>query len=165
MKTNATNTRDHHVPRMYLRRFAQHRPGGARLIAMTPDLRSRFPASINDVAVERGFYWGSDIDGVPHHDMEKFFTVLEADAAPALRKVLDTGKLPSEDALPPGHHASLPGRPSRGGSRRSCCVRFGSGNALKWLTTAKAVHRSRKSALGCPANSRAQTGTSSTSQR
>ena len=101
MKTNATNTRDHHVPRMYLRRFAQHRPGGAQLIAMSPDLKTRFPASINDVAVERGFYWGSDIDGVPHHDMEKFFTALEDEAATAFRRVLDTGKLPSEDALPP----------------------------------------------------------------
>lgn len=101
MKNIAMNTRDHHVPRMYLRRFAKHRAGGAQLIAMTPDLRSRFPASINDVAVERGFYWGSDVDGLPHHDMEKFLTSLEANATTAFRRILDGGSLPSHDALPP----------------------------------------------------------------
>ncbi|MFV2110561.1 DUF4238 domain-containing protein [Micromonospora sp. LOL_015] len=77
MRDNQTNTRDHHVPRMYLRRFARHRPGGAQLMAASTDLTARFPASVNDVAVERGFYWGTDVDGIPHHHLEEFFTTLE----------------------------------------------------------------------------------------
>jgi hypothetical protein len=59
MSDGARKTRDHHVPRMYLRRFARSRSGKSvdQIGAATPDLRTRFVASIGDVAAERGFYW------------------------------------------------------------------------------------------------------------
>lgn len=99
--SSVTNTRDHHVPRMYLRRFARHGSGREpQITAMTPDLGTRFTTSINRVAVERGFYWGTDLDGVPHHDLEEFLTSLEGDAVPAFRRVLDSGKTHTDDALP-----------------------------------------------------------------
>ena len=80
MKEIVANTRDHHVPRMYLERFVRHRSSGPQVTAMTPDLRVRFNTSVNDVAVERGFYWGTDVDGVPHHHIEQFLTALEGPA-------------------------------------------------------------------------------------
>lgn len=93
-------TRDHFVPRMYLKRFGRHRSGGAQLTAMTSDLGKRFLTSVNDVAVERGFYWGSDVDGIPHHELENFLALLETQAAPAFRRILDSGSKLTDDALP-----------------------------------------------------------------
>jgi hypothetical protein len=51
--------------------------------------------------VERGFYWGTDIEGVPHHRLEEFLTVIEGESAKAFRRVLDAGKVHTDDALPP----------------------------------------------------------------
>ena len=70
------STRDHYVPQMYLKRFGRPTSGGHQLSVSTRDLTTRFKASVRDVAVESGFYWGTDVNGVPHHDMEDFLTVL-----------------------------------------------------------------------------------------
>jgi hypothetical protein len=93
-------TRDHYVPQMYLRRFGRATSNGHQLMACTRDLAKSFKASVRDVAVQSGFYWGTDPDGVPHHHMEEFLTALEGDATTAFRSVLDAGKHPDDDALP-----------------------------------------------------------------
>lgn len=91
---------------MYLRRFGIPKSGGNQLIATDVDQDSSFPASVNKVAVETGFYWGTDLDGVPHHDMEKLLTAVEAAATPAFHYLLDQGRDLTDDALP-----QLPIRP------------------------------------------------------
>ncbi len=102
MSKQPVATRDHHVPQMYLKRFARPKNGAFHIRAADIyDTTKRFTTDVKNVAVERGFYWGTDQEGIPHHDMEVFLTAIEATAARAFRCVLDTGKLPSEDALPP----------------------------------------------------------------
>jgi hypothetical protein len=46
----STNTRDHHVPQMYLRRFGKEASKGARIGVATRDLAQRFVTSVRDVA-------------------------------------------------------------------------------------------------------------------
>jgi len=101
MPGQAASTRDHHVPQMYLRRFARRTGAGWQIAAASvKDLGARFQSEVKNVAVERGFYWGTDRDGVPHHAMEKFLTQIERLGASAFRQILDTGKLPSDNAMP-----------------------------------------------------------------
>ncbi len=107
MSITPGNTLDHHVPRMYLKRFAISRGSRHRIAAAdVHDLSRRFETDVRKVAAERGFYWGTDHDGVPHHEMEDYLRVLETAATPALRRVLDQGRSPFDDALP-----SWPPRP------------------------------------------------------
>lgn len=94
------STRDHYVPQMYLRRFGRPRSSGHQIAVSTRDLSKSFVASVGDVAVESGFYWGTDVDGVPHHHMEEFFSAIEGTATTAFRSILDRGKRPDDDALP-----------------------------------------------------------------
>jgi hypothetical protein len=94
------STRDHYVPQMYLRRFGRPTASGHQLAVSTRDLATRFKASVSDVAVESGFYWGTDVNGVPHHQMEDFLTALEGAATTSFRSILDRGKQPDDDALP-----------------------------------------------------------------
>ncbi|WP_142392615.1 DUF4238 domain-containing protein [Mycobacterium sp. 3519A] len=102
MSKQPGTTRDHHVPQMYLKRFAVPRGTSSRIIvADVWDATKKFTTDVKNVGVETGFYWGTDQEGIPHHDMEKFLTAIEALAARAFRFVLDTGRLPGEDALPP----------------------------------------------------------------
>lgn len=96
----AGKTRDHHVPQMYLRRFGRATSNGHQIAVSTRDLVRTFKANVRDVAVESGFYWGTDPDGVPHHHMEEFLAALEGNATTAFRSVLDGGKGPDDDALP-----------------------------------------------------------------
>ena len=96
----AGSTRDHHVPHMYLRRFARPTSNGHRIGVRSRDLTPGFVANIRDVAVKRGFYWGTDDSGVPHHHMEELLTALEGSAATAFRSILDSGRRPDDDALP-----------------------------------------------------------------
>jgi hypothetical protein len=93
-------SRDHYVPQMYLRRFGRTTSNGHQLAVSTRDLGKRFKANVRDVAVESGFYWGTDPDGVPHHDMEEFLSAVEGVAATAFRSILDSGKHPDDDAFP-----------------------------------------------------------------
>jgi hypothetical protein len=95
----AGKTRDHHVPQMYLKRFARASSNGHQIMVSSRDLAKPFKASVRDVAVESGFYWGTDADGVPHHHMEEFLSALEGNATTAFRWVLDRGKGPDDDAL------------------------------------------------------------------
>lgn len=94
------STRDHHVPQMYLRRFGRPTSNGHQIAVSTRDLTNRFRANVRDVAVEAGFYWGTDENGVPHHHMEEFLTTLEGAATTSFRAILDTGRGPDDDALP-----------------------------------------------------------------
>lgn len=94
-------TRDHHVPRMYLRRFAKARGNGHQIAVSNRELTQKFHTNVRDVAVESGFYWGTDSEGVPQHHMEQFLSVLEGDATPAFRALLDSGKDLNADALRP----------------------------------------------------------------
>lgn len=97
----AGKTRDHHVPQMYLRRFGRATSNGHQVAVTTRNLDRSFTANVRDVAVESGFYWGTDQEGVPHHHMEEFLSALEGDATAAFRSILDCGKGPDDDALPP----------------------------------------------------------------
>jgi hypothetical protein len=86
---------------MYLKRFSRPKGGGFQMSAANVyDANSTFTTDIKNVGVERGFYWGSDQLGIPHHHMEAFLSKVEASASSAFRRVLDTGKLPSDDAFP-----------------------------------------------------------------
>lgn len=101
MAGRPASTRDHHVPQMYLKRFARQEGNGFHIVgADVRDLSARFTAEVKNVAVERGFYWGSDNEGVPHHEMEKFLDKIERLGARAFRQLLDAGKLPTDNALP-----------------------------------------------------------------
>ncbi|MFI6440126.1 DUF4238 domain-containing protein [Streptomyces sp. NPDC050759] len=48
-----------------------------------------FPAMTTAIGAERGFYWGTTIDGVPHHECEELFTALEGNAEAVLKVILD----------------------------------------------------------------------------
>jgi hypothetical protein len=85
---------------MYLRRFARPTSNGHQLAVSTRDLEKRFKANVRDVAVEAGFYWGTDPEGVPHHHMEAFLSSIEGAASTAFRSILDHAKNPDDDALP-----------------------------------------------------------------
>ena len=103
MASQSGSTRDHHVPRIYLKRFARPKGNGFQLsVANVYDANIRFTSDIKNVGVERGFYWGSDQLGIPHHQMEAFLSKVEASASAAFRRVLDTGKLPGMTRSPGG---------------------------------------------------------------
>ncbi|MEV7678084.1 DUF4238 domain-containing protein [Streptomyces sp. NPDC088341] len=84
-------TRDHTVPQMYLRQFAEHR--GRRHYELTVRRIGKadepFRAMTNKVFAVNGYYWGTTPDGVPHHAVEDLFTQLEGAAASVMRAVLD----------------------------------------------------------------------------
>jgi hypothetical protein len=93
-------TNDHFVPQMYLRRWGTPTNKGHQIVAAKIDtLDNSFITSVRNVASEKGFYWGETPDGVPHHEMERFLTLIEDEATPAFRAVLDSGKKPDDDAL------------------------------------------------------------------
>ncbi|MBX8686184.1 DUF4238 domain-containing protein [Mycobacterium sp. 20091114027_K0903767] len=86
---------------MYLKRFARQERMGFHVVAAdVSDLSVRFTSEVKNVAVERGFYWGTDSEGIPHHEMERFLVRIEALGARAFRQLLDGGKLPTDNALP-----------------------------------------------------------------
>lgn len=96
-----TNTSDHIVPRMYLRRFAVDQSGGPQVQAASIEtLDDSFTVGTRNIGAEKGFYWDSGPDGVPRHDMEDFLTSIEGEAATAFRRILDAGTLPSDNAMP-----------------------------------------------------------------
>ncbi|MEU5389248.1 hypothetical protein, partial [Kitasatospora cineracea] len=63
----AGRTRDHTVPQMYLRRFAEHR--GRRqhelTVRRTAAIDVPFPAMVGNILAERGYYWRTTLEGVP----------------------------------------------------------------------------------------------------
>jgi hypothetical protein len=70
------------------------------MAAPATDLGQSFRVTPRNVAVQADFYWGTDPDGVPHHDMEAFLGRIENQGAPAFREILDSGRLPTDDAFP-----------------------------------------------------------------
>lgn len=93
-------TNDHIVPVMYLKRFGVPRSGGHQISAALADSPDKdFPTNVRNVASEKGFYWGVDPAGVPHHQMEELLTLIESAATPAFRYLLDRGQAPSDNAL------------------------------------------------------------------
>ncbi|MFB8235587.1 DUF4238 domain-containing protein [Kitasatospora purpeofusca] len=94
----AGKTRDHTVPQMYLRRFAEHR--GRRQHELTvrriAGINRPFPAMTNNILAERGYYWGTSLEGVPHHAVEELFSQLEGSVTPVFAEMLDA----PEGALP-----------------------------------------------------------------
>jgi hypothetical protein len=101
-------TKDHTVSQMYLRRFGEHT--GPRQYKLTvrriDQVDQPFHATPINVLAERGYYWGTTFDGVPHHKVEDLFTKLETDTATVLRAVLDA----PEGALPERWPLSEPER-------------------------------------------------------
>ncbi|MGY2012111.1 DUF4238 domain-containing protein [Nocardia gipuzkoensis] len=94
-------TRDHTVPRMYLKRWAVLRRQAHHLrAAPVTDLDRAFSTVTTSIAAEGDFYRGTTPEGVGNHDMEKFLTKVENEATPAFRKLLDCGKLPQDNAFP-----------------------------------------------------------------
>jgi hypothetical protein len=95
------STNDHIVPVMYLKRFAQQ-SGNHQVLraAMADTPETDFTQSVRNVGSSKGFYWGTDPDGVPHHHMEQLLGIIEGEAAPAFRSILDKGSHPADNALP-----------------------------------------------------------------
>jgi hypothetical protein len=95
-------TRDHMVPKMYLKRWGRLKRQAYHLrCAPVTDLGRAFSAVAENLAAEGDFYRGTTPDGVDNHDMERFLGKVEGDAAPAFRRVLDAGHLPEDSAFPP----------------------------------------------------------------
>lgn len=94
-------TNDHVVPIMYLKRWGVPKAGGHQVIAAPADqLERAFSTSVRNIGSEKGFYWGETPAGVPHHDMETFLTLIESEATPAFRSILDASSRLTDDALP-----------------------------------------------------------------
>lgn len=83
-------TRDHTVPRMYLRRFAVKRGKGHDVMATpVPVSGKTFRSEVKGVAAVDGFYWGTGPDGVDFHDVEVLLSKLESAAAQPFNILLD----------------------------------------------------------------------------
>jgi hypothetical protein len=107
--TRPGSSNDHIVPKMYLKRFAVPRAGGHELVAASADTpEAHFTSSINRVGAVKGFYWGTDPQGVPHHHMEAVLTQIEGDAATAFRAVLDSGRRRLTDDVFPARWSPRP---------------------------------------------------------
>jgi hypothetical protein len=86
---------------MYLKRFGIQRRQEHQICAASADSPEEgFSNSVKSVAVEKGFYWGTNSNGVPHHDVEELLGKIETAATPAFRAMLDKGVLPQDPALP-----------------------------------------------------------------
>ncbi|WP_331749907.1 DUF4238 domain-containing protein (plasmid) [Streptomyces longwoodensis] len=87
----AGGTRDHTVPQMYLKHFAQHlaRRKYQLMVRRIDKIDEPFPVSPTGIAAETGYYWGISAEGVPHHHVEELFTSLEGHAETVLKVILD----------------------------------------------------------------------------
>jgi hypothetical protein len=105
------STNDHTVPKMYLRRFARHTRGdGYYIVASDVDEPTKsFETNVRNVSAAKGFYWGTDVDGVPHHHMETLLGKIETGASKAFSLILDDPEyaLPERWPLPDAHRAKL----------------------------------------------------------
>lgn len=100
VRGSAVATNDHIVPRMYLKRFSQIGRGSRIMATLVDEPGKAFVTSTRNVGSEKGFYWGTGPDGAPSHDVEEMLGRIETDATPAFRALLDSGNLPTENALP-----------------------------------------------------------------
>ncbi|MFF3312820.1 DUF4238 domain-containing protein [Streptomyces sp. NPDC002952] len=87
----AGGTRDHTVPQMYLRHFAQHvaRRKYELKVRRLDKVDKPFPVTPTGIGAETGYYWGISSTGVPHHAAEELFTHLEGRAETVLKVLLD----------------------------------------------------------------------------
>ncbi|MFD8963395.1 DUF4238 domain-containing protein [Streptomyces sp. NPDC059568] len=107
----AGGTRDHTVPQMYLRHFAQHvaRRKYELKVRRLDRVDEPFPVTPSGIGAETGYYWGITGEGEPHHAVEELFTHLEGRAETVLKVVLEdpdwalTPKWP----LDPAHRHAL----------------------------------------------------------
>lgn len=85
------STRDHTVPQLYLRRFADVCERSRRVLRVVPvdEPEKAFVADVRKVAAIRGFYWMQLPDGTADHSTEIFFQKIETAAAPVLTALLD----------------------------------------------------------------------------
>jgi hypothetical protein len=83
-------TNDHTVPQMYLKWFAERRGRKHQIVARrVDDLENPFSTTVKNVTAVHGFYWGTTLDGVPHHEAEKLLCQIESDASPVFAEILD----------------------------------------------------------------------------
>lgn len=82
------------MPKFHLKRFANER-GMLTRIALPGE--NRHLISINDATVEKDFYLVRGEDGEQHDDVEKFLSDAEAEAAPAIRRIVDDGVWPIDE--------------------------------------------------------------------
>jgi hypothetical protein len=92
--------KDHTVPRMYLKRFADDRK--VITTRRISDMGNPFTPNISGVGAINAFYWGIGPDGVEGHNMEGLLTMLEGSAAPVFASLLDNkySAQPKRWALP-----------------------------------------------------------------
>lgn len=139
-------TRDHTVPQMYLRQFAEHRSRKHYELTVRPigSVDEPFPAMPNKVFAIHGYYRGTTVDGVPHHAVEELFTQLEGAAATVMKAVLEDpdGALPGRWPPTPKSVCTWPG----GWPPRSCAPRD---SASAWSTPAETPN-----VWTCPVKSR-----------
>ncbi|MFJ5712884.1 DUF4238 domain-containing protein [Streptomyces sp. NPDC093105] len=89
--TKAGGTRDHTVPQMYLKHFAQHVASRKYELNVRrlDKIDEPFPVTPPGIAAETGYYWGISAEGVPHHAVEELFTSLEGQAETVLKVLLN----------------------------------------------------------------------------
>lgn len=87
----AGSTRDHTVPQMYLKHFAQHvaRRKYELKVRRLDKINAPFTVTPTGIAAETGYYWGISAEGVPHHNVEELFTSLEGHAETVLKVLLN----------------------------------------------------------------------------
>lgn len=101
---------DHHVPQVYLRRFAVKRKQRHYLLAAeVSDMGKRWETNVANVGAEGDFYTFLTSNGAESRDLEAFFGRLESAAVPALRTILDDPEyaLPRAWPLPPQQRLAL----------------------------------------------------------
>lgn len=85
--------KDHTVPQMYLRRFAERRRKAGRgfyvAAARVGELSNPWVTNVSNVAALDGFYTQVDEEGEESVDLERFLSVIESQATPAFSALLD----------------------------------------------------------------------------
>lgn len=82
-------TRDHTVPRMYLKNFANDK--NVLNVHSVADISKPFPATVGRIAAIKGFYWGLGPNGTQGNNMEGLLCDIEDGAAPTLRMLMRDG--------------------------------------------------------------------------
>ncbi|MCU1362775.1 MAG: hypothetical protein JWM55_603 [Acidimicrobiaceae bacterium] len=88
--------KDHTVPQLYLRRFAENRKASSKGFytdaARADDLSKIFSTEVRNVASLDGFYTQTDDDGTEDRSLDIFLSRVEDLAVPAFTQLLDSGR-------------------------------------------------------------------------
>lgn len=88
--------KDHTVPQMYLRRFAEKRKGSNKgsyiEAARADDIATVFSTEVRNVASLDGFYTQTEEDGTEDRALDTFLSRIEDLAVPAFTHLLDSGR-------------------------------------------------------------------------